>query len=560
VDLVVFEENKPLVLEALENGEFDYIEAASEVFETEFFKYIGAKEILAAAAETYPTPRKKQEVPLWLYIASELTMRLHGVNSYNAYPSVIRTGGMLNAFSPKIGRKTVHPDTKEITVACEGFNRKNHYDRQTPCDSDFLRKLAKNTMEERLMWWFNVDISRIFKTHHAFDKEGIFIGDGSYLFVPDNTNYEGSECLLFDQHNHPVSQEDLRKMSTDEKVRCQWRRCYKMVTLLHTNAKLEYFLLVSVKIVSGKDHECPLLYDLVNQFVQAVGKGVIKKLILDRGFLDGAEISRCKTEHDIDVLIPVRKNMDIYRDAMPLFQSQDVAWVVCEESRQEKPTEPPPRLKPLAIRKREQKRQETLKERNKERPAPSPDTVIVETKSAAIGDFRSWSSCSVPLTVIANREQYADGHEDTWLLLSTQKACNPVTARQEYHLRTATEERYRQLKCFTDLTGFTSRAFSEIVNQVVFIMLAYDLLQLFLLREGREEFTAKTPLSVRRELLPASNHVIVYNGNYYGLFTPMELIELMTLRIGEEARRKIGEKCRRLRRELTEVMCNPRPP
>jgi len=30
MDLVIFEENKPLVLEGLEQGEFDYIDAASE--------------------------------------------------------------------------------------------------------------------------------------------------------------------------------------------------------------------------------------------------------------------------------------------------------------------------------------------------------------------------------------------------------------------------------------------------------------------------------------------------------------------------------------------------
>ena len=30
MDLVIFEENKPFVLEALRDGEFDYIEAASE--------------------------------------------------------------------------------------------------------------------------------------------------------------------------------------------------------------------------------------------------------------------------------------------------------------------------------------------------------------------------------------------------------------------------------------------------------------------------------------------------------------------------------------------------
>jgi hypothetical protein len=487
-------------------------------------------------------------------------MRLHGVNSHNAYPSVVQTGGMLNAFAPKLGRKTVHPDTKEITIACEGFNQKNHYDRQTPCDQDFLRKLAKNTLEDALMRWFNVDVSRIFRTHHAFDKEGIFIGDGSYLFVPDNANYEGSVRLLFDEHNHPIGQDEFRKMSDERKVRCQWKRCYKMVTLLHTNSKLEYFLFVSVKVVSGKDHECPILYELVNQFVEAVGKGVIKKLILDRGFLDGKEICKCKCELGIDTLIPVRKNMDIYADAMSLFELPDVEWFTCEEPQQEKQAQQPPRLKPLAIRKREQKRQETLKARQQEKPAPPPDTVIAKREAAAIGNFSSWSSCSVPLTVVANREQYVDGHQETWLLLSTQPMHNPVTARQEYRLREATEERYRQLKCFTDLAGFTSRAFSLVVNQVIFILLAYDLLQLFLLRKGREEFAAKTPLSVRRELLPAGNHVVVYKDNYYGLFTPLELIELMTLVIGEEARRKIGEKCRHLRHELSRVMSNPRPP
>jgi len=35
---------------------------------------------------------------------------------------------------------------------------------------------------------------------------------------------------------------------------------------------------------------------MVEQFVGFHGKGVMKKLILDRGFLDGSEIGRCKKE------------------------------------------------------------------------------------------------------------------------------------------------------------------------------------------------------------------------------------------------------------------------
>ena len=76
MDLVVFEESKSLIWEALQEGEFDYMESASEVFETDFFRFIKAKPILSKLAETYPTPRKKEEVPLLFYVASDLSIRL----------------------------------------------------------------------------------------------------------------------------------------------------------------------------------------------------------------------------------------------------------------------------------------------------------------------------------------------------------------------------------------------------------------------------------------------------------------------------------------------------
>lgn len=559
MSLVVFEDNKPLVLQALHNGQFDYVEAASEVFETEFFKYIGAKQILQKAALSYPTPRRKEEVPLWLYIASDLSMRLHGVHGFHAFPTLVRTGGMLNAFCPRVGRKTLHPDTKDVTVVSQGFNGKNHYDRQTPCDADFLRKLAKDTDAAQLERWMNTDVARILRGQRAFDEEGLFIGDGSYLFVPDNPAYEGSVRLLFDEDDHPIGKEDSEHLSDERKVRCRWRRCYKVVTLMHTNAKREFFLMVGLRVVSGKDNECPVFYALLKQVVAALGPGIVKKVILDRAFLDGEEIARCKKDYGIDVLIPVRKNMDIYADALPLFDFPDVRWVICQDPVPQHASVLPPRLKPPAVRKREEQRQRTLKQRKEQQAACSPDTLIVKRQAAAISDFTSWSSCSVPLSVIANREYYADGHHDTWLLLSTQRICDPAESRQHYHLRSTVEERYRQLKCFTDLSKFTSRAFSLVVNHVVFTMLAYNLLQLYLLRTQRTQFNEKTPLTIRRQLLPANNYTIVYWQNHYGLFTSMEFMELMTIGLSEEARQKIGHKCRQLRNDLSTALRNPRP-
>jgi hypothetical protein len=84
MDQVLFQYDQSLVLEAFRQGDFDFVDGVSEVEETEFFRYIGAHNILPKLAETYPSPRKKHDVPLWMYIASNLTMRLHGVHSFHA--------------------------------------------------------------------------------------------------------------------------------------------------------------------------------------------------------------------------------------------------------------------------------------------------------------------------------------------------------------------------------------------------------------------------------------------------------------------------------------------
>jgi len=556
MDLVIFEENKLFVLQALGNGDFDYIESASEVFETEFFRFIKAKAILDKLAETYPSPRKKEEVPLWFYVASNLSMRLHGVHSFNAFPLVVRSGGLLNVFGPKGAQKVTHPDSGDVTIACDGFNQKNHYDRETPCDQDFLRKLARDTEADALMRWFSTDVAALFKSRRAFDKEGIFIGDGSYLFVPDNPNYEGSVKLLFDENDHLLSQEAYKKMTDERKARCQWKRCYKMVSLLHTNRTMDFFFFVGLKILPGNAHESAVLYELVRQFVETMGKGVMKRLILDRGFLDGKSISNCKKDYGIDVLIPVRRNMDIYKDAMALFKLPDVTWVCLQEPVVEAKETPRPR--PKVIVKREKKRQKTIEQIKQQEPPPPPEGTIVKREAATIGEFRSWSSCTVPLSVVANRETYADGHQKTWLLLDTKEVKDPSEASEQYHLRTTIEERHRQLKCFIDLTKFTSRAFSMVVNQVLFIMLSYNLLQLYLLRQGRKELNNKTLPHIRQQLLPSDNHIIVYFENYYGLFSPLEFTEIIAS-LGDKPSKKIVDKCRRLRREMKDVMTNPRP-
>ena len=556
MDLVVFEYDQDYVLECFRRGEFDFVDGVSEAGETEFFRYIGAKKILGKLAETYPSPREKEEVPLWMYVASNLSMRLHGVHSFHAYPYVIRCGGMLNAFGPEVARKTKHPETGDVTLSCSGFNDKNSYDRQTPCDQDYLRKLARATEPEQLHRWFNRDVMQILKQHKAFDTEGIFLGDASYLFVPDNPNYEHSVRMLFDEHDHPV---DSKEISAEQRARCQWRRCYKMVSLVHTNRAGDYFLYAGLAVVAGNKHEGPILWGLVDAFVEAVGSGVMRRLILDRGFLDGEQIGRCKQEHGVDILIPLKKNMDIYDDVLGLVREKKVRFEPYSPPPPKPPVDPKPTHVPQEIRQREKKRQKTIKTRKEQAPAPAAEKVLVRSEIACVSDFRTWSSCPVPLSVTVSREHYADGHTDTWMLVDTQNADMRTCARDDYRLRTGIEERHRQLKCFVDLTDFTSRKFSLICNQVIFVALAYSLMQLFLLRIKRSTLNRHTQPRIRRQLMPTDSFIIVYYCSRFALFTTAEYTELL-LTLSPDARKKILGKIRRLRRELEQELKLVRAP
>jgi len=144
-----------------------------------------------------------------------------------------------------------------------------------------------------------------------------------------------------------------------------------------------------------------------------------------------------------------------------------------------------------------------------------------------------------PLTVVVSKEIYADGHEKIWLLIDTKDIENPRKRGKEYHPRIATEKRYRHVKCLSDLTKFISRAFSMIVNQVIFLMLAYNLLQPHLFRQKRKEPNQKTLPHIRQQLLPSDNHRIVYHQNYCGMFRPFEILQFV-VELAENPRKKIA--------------------
>ena len=544
-----FEQDQAFVLQALEGGTMDYLEVVGKVAEMEFFRKLLGEGVLQRLAASYPTPRRKEEVPLWLYLASEITLRLHGAMGFGAYPYIVHCGGLLDALGPEqVEQKEVKPGVSR--PVCRGYNRKNHTARTTPCDADYLRKLGKDTQAEALEHWFGTAVAREYQTLGGYDPEGVFLVDGTYLFVPlENDRYERSSRLLFGEDGHPISKEDYEALPVEARRRCHLERCYRAVTLSHTTAEKDYALRCGVHVMPGRDAESPQVWPLVERFVDAVGPGVMKLLIYDRGLVDGETVGRLKAV-GADSLFPLKKGMDVWEDAKMLAAYQRGPWV-----RYDLPPPapvPPPPDRPEVVRRREAKRQETLRKKREEAGPEPPVHQLEWIEHCWIEPSRLWKTCPVPISVLLVRNHYADGQTLEWALGSTRVFAEPWEMWNHYALRPAIEEEHRQEKCFWDMSHFRSTSFSLVVNQVVFVELASSLIQLFLRNLGREEWIGRMRKRLLELLLPNEYKIIVYFQQRFGLFSIHEYEEiLLTLREG--ARRRLLGKVRQLRR----AQCTP---
>ncbi len=543
----VYENDPRFVLKAFREGEVDYIEATSELAEMAFFKFLVGRKVLRKLAETYPTPRKKEEVGVWFHISSDMSMRLHGSHSFRSLNYIWKTGGLIEALGQDVASKKIDPDTGNVIIECKGFNNKNVYDRTTPCDQDAVRKFSRDTHAGRLQVWYNNDVVKAYQDLGAFDSKGIFIGDSTYVFVPDNSSYEGSVVLVFDERGHPVNPD---KLSREKLLRCQRRRCYKLITLLHVTGEGDLFICVGAHIVSGNEHEGPILWRMVERFCHGF-PGVMKLLITDRGFINGKKMGECKKRFGVDTLIPVRKKMDIYEDIMGLTRLKGTEWEDYEAP--ERMVLPDEEVeKPDVIRRREETRQKTLKKKKKkeekENP-PDPAEVIVKRQVTGFGDLESWVECPIPLSGGVMREEYLDGHEDRWALVTTAEFDDPAELFDDYAIREDIEERHRQYKCFWDLSKFRSQTFSLVTNQIIFVLMTYSFLQIHLRLRDLGKINRQTIETIKRKLKEAQPKVIIYHQDRVAFLTIPHSTTLL-LKLTEKARKKILRRTRQMWGEL----------
>ena len=77
-------------------------------------------------------------------------------------------------------------------------------------------------------------------------------------------------------------------------------------------------IIIAMDIVPANESDSKYFLSMVKKGVKNIGKGRIKLVIADRGFLDGSQMWELKNKLGIDFIIPAKSNMIVREDAIKL--------------------------------------------------------------------------------------------------------------------------------------------------------------------------------------------------------------------------------------------------
>jgi hypothetical protein len=465
----VYQANKHKVRQEFEQGAVTYIDLSSWTFADQFMAFLLSVDFFSHAVRSYPSPRVKEEVPLWILICCALQMKLHTTSSFSRLPGILGSGAILSRLGFNVAEQPGG-----------GFNLKNRLDRTNPLEQDSVRKFYKDSDHQKQRQWYNKDLPSFFRAHRAFDKRGIFVLDQTHLVVPDNPHYVDVARMPVDEHGQRI---DMSSMSEEQKKSIRYRNCYALSELLHVFSDQPGYIVAGYQLDAGNVDELPQGERLVKDFVDTAGPGVLQLLIVDRGYIDGKFISKVKTDYKADVMVPLKLSMDVLKDAVRLAQTNMGAhteWNVYQKYEHR--------------------------------------GVAITEEICIIDNPGIWVECTVPLYVSLMRIICGDTITRYWGLATTYKPSKPSEAFDTYGMRTSIEERHKQFKCSWNISKFSSPNRSLVETHVLFTLLTYSLVQLYLSKKHLSDLADKTIESLRKDERLGKDAVVVYGKHNFAVF------------------------------------------
>jgi hypothetical protein len=298
--IVLLRENRTAVLEALQHGRVDSMEAATEEITDLHVLYALRSGLLAECAATFPDPRVDPEIPVLVMLTASIAAAFQGEYALRETGCALHSPAILAELGLNVA----------WLAPGEGLSRRGTESRAV-FHGDTLRKLlgpiaALDRAAGRLPgaslldWWKEVVGPAMLR--QAGGGTGAWIRDTTKLIVNlNNPRYEGSA----------VATEKGKKP----------QRGYKLGLLSA--------LIDTGRLIVGVAWDTIRAADLtVTRSFVAEGTPLARgdTLLQDRGLVDGAEITVLKRDLGVDVVFPLKKKWLAFRLAVLRAERNPQGW------------------------------------------------------------------------------------------------------------------------------------------------------------------------------------------------------------------------------------------
>ncbi|MCI0355578.1 MAG: transposase, partial [Acidobacteria bacterium] len=273
-------------------------------------------------------------------------------------------------------------------------------------------------------------------------------------------------------------------------------------------------LVAAAKVVRINEHESQYTRALVQQAVTNLGPGVLRVLLIDMGFLDGADLWWLHQTLGLDFVVPAKDNMLITADARGLCRSRDLATGIVQQARagrryvdSQGKVHSPGQVTVMAV------------------PALcSYDQYGDEAHAQRANrkDFVGHALNAVVVTAWAGKA-YAPGEEKVFL--TSLPVTQPLAVLDLYDLRSLIENTaFRELKQGWGLLHYPKKTEAAVRGHVFLTVLTFTLANAFRTAAGQ----ALAQQGIRRQRAEQEcAQVIIFAGDHYGIFDVEEILILL---------------------------------
>lgn len=461
------------VLEALQRGQITAIDTAIEQLPDYFVLYAIESGLLDGLATSFPDPRQEPQIPMRILLAAGMAAHFAGLYALSQSPYALHSPRLLQALGVQIA----------VNQPGQGLSRRGT--KQASCyHFDVLRKLlaqiarldrrAKRLPGQFLLDWYNQQVGQQFRLV-AGAEPMVHILDCTKLTVTlDNDRYELSG----------VTTEDPK----------QPQRGYKLATL--RSLLDQGALLTQIAWGPIEQHDLPLTQELVRTCPH-LHPGDL--LLQDRAFVDAATLSFLKLERQVEVCMPLKQDMNLFKAAIVQANADKGAWQV-------HPTRPNQQIQ------------------------------LVSGLGKSL-----WEGLQVDLNVcVIRKKNKRTGQFEYIGIATTDLSLSAKQIIHSYQTRPEIEEDYRQLKSTSwHLERFCATNLVQILWHVVLTLLAYNLFQLYANTDKGRAWAGKTKHKIEREhRTDNTTYLLVCTQTSFGLYETKALLFVL-LDLPDDVRQKI---------------------